>query len=137
MKNLILLFFITTGLLACEPVKNKDIISGQFAHTVLIWLHNPDSESDKTRLELGLKRLIENSEYIRSAHLGVPALTDREVVDNSYTFCLIVTFGSKEAQDKYQVEPAHKQFLNDCKHLWKRVLIYDSMNQLEETEVLK
>lgn len=122
---------------ACETVKTKDIISGRFAHTVLIWLKNPDSESDKGQLEAGLKKLIENSEYVRSTHLGVPALTDREVVDNSYTYCLIVTFGSKEAQDQYQVEPAHKKFLTDCKHLWSKVLIYDSMNQLEENERLK
>lgn len=137
MKNSILLFLITLCFVACEPVKTKDIISGQFAHTVLIWLKNPNSESDKNQLEAGLKLLIEKSEYIRSAHLGVPALTARDVVDNSYTYSLIVTFDSKEAQDKYQVEPAHKDFLATHKHLWKRVLIYDSINVLEESGNLK
>lgn len=137
MKKYTFFLLVLSGLMACEPVKTKDIISGQFAHTVLIWLNNPDSESDKAKLEAGLKLLIENSEFVRSAHLGVPALTDRPVVDNSYSYCLIVTFGSKEAQDKYQVEPAHKKFLTDCKHLWSKVLIYDSINVLEEGERLK
>lgn len=137
MKNFAFLFLIAFSLMSCEPVKTKDMISGQFAHSVLIWLNNPDSESDQTKIEASLKELIENSDYIRSAHLGVPALTARDVVDNSYSYHLIVTFGSKEAQDKYQVEPAHKKFLADCSSLWSKILIYDSMNVLQEGENLK
>jgi len=137
MKNISCLIIVACALLSCEPTRNKDMISGQFAHSVFIWLNNPNSEADKTKLESGLKELIENSLYIRSAHLGVPARTDREVVDNSYSYHLIVTFGSKEAQDKYQVEPAHKKFLDDCSNLWTKVLIYDSMNVLQEGENLK
>ncbi|WP_422360228.1 Dabb family protein [Reichenbachiella sp.] len=137
MKNFTFLVLIAAMFMSCEPVKTKDMISGQFAHSVLIWLNNPDSEADRQKIEKGLMELIENSDYIRSAHLGVPALTARDVVDNSYTYHLMVTFGSKEEQDKYQVEPAHKKFLADCKDLWNKVLIYDSMNVLEEGGNLK
>lgn len=137
MKNFAFLFLAAITLLSCEPVKTKDMISGQFAHSVLIWLNNPDSEADRKKMETGLSMLIENSNFIRSAHLGVPALTARDVVDNSYTYHLMVTFGSKEEQDKYQVEPAHKKFLADCSSLWSKVLIYDSMNVLQEGENLK
>lgn len=136
MKNFA--FFLATIILfSCEPVKTKDMISGQFAHSVLIWLNNPDSDADRKKIEASLKELIENSDYIRSAHLGVPALTARDVVDNSYTYHLMVTFGSKEDQDKYQVEPAHKKFISDCSSLWNKILIYDSMNVLQEGENLK
>ncbi|MEP2023827.1 MAG: Dabb family protein [Reichenbachiella sp.] len=137
MKNLTFLFLLIWCFTSCEPVQTKDMISGQFAHSVLIWLNNPDSEADKNKIETGLNELIENSEYIRSAHLGVPALTARDVVDNSYSYHLMVTFGSKEEQDKYQVEPAHKKFLSDCGSLWSKILIYDSMNVLQEGENLK
>ncbi|MDW3209206.1 MAG: Dabb family protein [Reichenbachiella sp.] len=137
MKNFTFLVLIAAMFMSCEPVKTKDMISGKFAHSVLIWLNNPDNASDRQKIEKGLKELIENSDYIRSAHLGVPALTARDVVDNSYTYHLMVTFGSKEEQDKYQVEPAHKKFLADCKNLWSKVLIYDSINVLKEGENLK
>lgn len=137
MKKIVLTLLMIPLLFGCQPVKTKDIISGQFAHTVLIWMKNPDSSAEKSQLESGLKQLVEKSDYVRSAHLGIPALTDRPVVDNSYSFCLIVTFDSKEAQDKYQVEPAHLQFLENHKDLWNRILIYDSMNQLEDTENLR
>ncbi|UXX79584.1 Dabb family protein [Reichenbachiella carrageenanivorans] len=137
MKTTPYALLILCMLLGCESVKTKDMISGQFAHTVLIWMKNPNSESDKNKLKTGLNQLIEASEYIRSAHLGVPALTAREVVDNSYSYCFIVTFGSKEEQDKYQVEPAHKKFMADCENLMSKILIYDSMNVLEAGENLK
>ncbi|MEP3387650.1 MAG: Dabb family protein [Reichenbachiella sp.] len=137
MKNFTFLVLVAAMFMSCEPVKTKDMISGKFAHSVLIWLKNPDNASDRQKIEKGLKELIENSDYIRSAHLGVPALTARDVVDNSYTYHLMVTFGSKEEQDKYQVEPAHKKFLADCKNLWSKVLIYDSINVLKEGENLK
>lgn len=133
MKKIVLTLLMIPLFFACQPTKTKDIISGQFAHTVLIWLKNPESMADKAQMESGLKTLVEKSDYVRSAHLGIPALTARPVVDNSYSYCLIVTFDSKEAQDKYQVEPAHLHFLEDHKHLWNRILIYDSMNQLEDT----
>ncbi|SMD33032.1 Stress responsive A/B Barrel Domain [Reichenbachiella faecimaris] len=137
MKNLAFLILIAWYFTSCEPTKTKDMISGQFAHVVLIWLSNPESDADKNKIEAGLNELIENSEYIRSAHLGVPALTARDVVDNSYSYHLMVTFGSKEDQDKYQVEPAHRKFLSDCSSLWSKILIYDSMNILQEGENLK
>lgn len=137
MKKFTLSTLIFIGLLGCEPIKTKDMISGQFAHTVLIWMKNPDSESEKNKLKAGLNQLIEASEYIRSAHLGVPALTARDVVDNSYSYCFIVTFGSKEEQDKYQAEAAHKKFMADCESLMSKILIYDSMNVLEVGENLK
>ena len=137
MKNNLLFLFICIIALNCQPAKNKDMISGQFAHSVLIWLKNPNNESDRKKIEAGMNELIENSDYIRSAHLGVPALTARDIVDNSYSYHLMVTFGSKEEQDKYQVEPAHKKFISECGSLWDKILIYDSIDILEEGENLK
>lgn len=131
MKSYAFLFILLFGLLGCEPVRYKDMISGDFAHTVLVWLKNPDSQEDRAKLEAGLKQLIEDSQYIRSVHLGKPALTARDIVDNSYDYCLIITFGSKEKQDKYQDEPAHKKFMEECNGIWGKIIIYDSMSILD------
>lgn len=102
-------------------------IKGDFAHTVLIWLKDPENKQDRDKIERGMIQLIKDSQFVQSAHLGTPAGTDRPIVDNSYTFCLIVTFEDAQRQDQYQVEPAHKQFLEEHKELWSKVLIYDSV----------
>ena len=120
-----LLFLLTSDLLAQESIK------GKFEHVVLFYLKNPESQKDKDKLEKGLRDLIKASEFIVSAHLGVPAMTDREVVDNSYSFNYTVTFNSKEDQDKYQVEEVHLEFIDEYKELWDKVIIYDSINLLE------
>ena len=116
--------FIGTDLFA------QKIIKGNFEHVVLFWMNNPENQEERTLLEKGMKDLIKSSRYIVSAHLGVPAMTDREVVDNSYTYNYTVTFHSKEDQDAYQVEPVHLKFVEEYKHLWSKVQIYDSVNIL-------
>ena len=128
MKKIIILsslFFILSFLNSGCTTKN---IGGEFAHVVLFWLNNPDSVEDKAAFEESITRFINSSQYVQTMHLGEPAGTPREVVDNSYTYCMIVTFASKEDQDKYQVEDVHKQFVEESKHLWKEVKVFDSMN---------
>ncbi len=105
----------------------KEKIQGDFVHMVFFWLKNPESQEDRARFEESLTRLIHNSRYVASAHMGQPAGTDREVVDNSYTYSLVATFPDKETQDKYQDEPAHHTFIAECEDLWERVVVYDSI----------
>ncbi|MBV6654886.1 MAG: Dabb family protein, partial [Mameliella sp.] len=62
-----------------------------------------------------------------SMHIGTPAGTNRSVVDNSYSFCLIVTFDSKKEHDLYQKEQVHLNFIEQTKGLWSKIQIYDSV----------
>jgi len=110
---------------ASQAQKSKKI-EGSFIHTVYFWLNNPDSDEDREKFLASLKKFINSSEFITGKHIGTPADTDRPVIDNTYTFSLILTFKSKEIQDKYQAEPAHKQFIKESESLWKKVLVYDS-----------
>ena len=50
------------------------------------------------------------------------------VIDSSYTYCLSLGFSSKENQDKYQEEPAHKVFIQESSQLWHKVVVYDSIS---------
>lgn len=109
-----------------QPV--QEITQGPFVHTVLFWLKNPDNQSDRQKFEASLKKFIDASQYVVSKHLGTPANTPREVVDNSYTYCMVLTFKSKEDQDKYQVEPVHLTFIEESKDLWEKVTVFDSIN---------
>ena len=117
----VMAFIINTQLLKAQEMKN-DI----FKHTVFFWLKNPEKKADREAFEKSLKKFIDNSEFVQSKHLGIPAKTNREVVDNTYTYCLQVTFKSKKEHDKYQAEKAHKTFIEESMALWEKVIVYDS-----------
>ena len=102
-------------------------MEGKFIHSVFFWLNNPGSAEDRKNFRASLQRFIDNSEYIKSVHIGTPAGTPREVVDNSWTYNLIVEFDSKEDHDKYQEEDVHKVFVAESHELWARVQVYDSI----------
>ncbi|GAB1309191.1 hypothetical protein KH5_18740 [Urechidicola sp. KH5] len=111
-------------------MQKQEQIQGSFAHVVYFWLKNPDDANDRKAFEASLTNFINNSEFIRTKHLGIPAATDRGVIDNSYTYCLLLTFDNKEMQDKYQVEEGHLKFIDESQDLWEKVIVYDSENFL-------
>ena len=111
-----------------EEVDGSQPIKGSFVHVVYFWLKEPTNNEIRQKFVKSLSNFIDNSAFIQSKHIGTPADTNREVIDNSYTYCLIVTFNSKEDQDKYQAEEGHIKFLEESKVLWEKVLVYDSEN---------
>ena len=106
-----------------EPLKEFD---ANFAHVVYFWFKNPNNASDKTKFEKSLKTFLENSKYTKTNFVGTPPKAVRDVVDDSFTYSLIVTFESSEAQAAYQDEQAHLIFIEECKDLWKKVIVYDA-----------
>lgn len=103
-------------------------MTNDFYHVVHFWLKADLSESDRDFFEVEARK-IGNSEHVASFRLGKPAGTPREVVDNSYDFQLLVRFASKEEHDAYQSpdDSVHEAFIANCKHLWSKVLIFDSL----------
>jgi len=101
---------------------------GEFAHVVLFWLKNPDNQLERKKFESSLETFIKNSKYVKTMHFGAPANTNRPVIDNTYTYCMILTFTSKEEQDKYQDEAGHKKFISESEGLWGKVIVFDSIN---------
>ena len=100
-------------------------LNGRFAHVVFFWLKS-DDQAEIKKFEKGTRDFLKQVDVIKSVHLGQPAGTPRDVVDNSYSVCLIVTFDSKEDQDLYQEHPAHLKYIEDMKHMWTRVQVFDS-----------
>lgn len=97
-----------------------------FAHTVYFWLANPDSQKDRTAFETSLQKFLDNSAYAKTKFIGKPPRASRDVVDGSFTYSLIVTFESAEAQQNYQDEAPHKLFVEESSKLWTKVIVYDS-----------
>ena len=97
-----------------------------FIHHVYFWLANPGNITDRNQLVEGLKKLSVVTS-IQSFHIGLPADTNREVIDSSYGVSWLLIFKNKEDQDSYQVDPDHLHFVDTCKHLWSKVIVYDSV----------
>lgn len=96
-----------------------------FVHHVLFYLNNPDSPADREALIEGLQTMTA-LDGVKLAHIGKVADTDREVINRTYSVSWLLIFDDQAAQDAYQVDPIHHEFVKNCAHLWKTVVIYDS-----------
>lgn len=95
-------------------------------HHVFFWLKNADSEEDKNKLRQGLEKM-KSIEGIRTVHIGVPATTNRDVIERGYALSWLLVFDNLEDQEVYQVHPVHKQFVEECSSLWSKVIVYDAV----------
>lgn len=98
-----------------------------FIHHVYFWLKNPENEDDCNQLIEGLKKLSKVS-AIKDFHIGKPASTRRQVIDSSYSVSWLVLFKNKQDHDAYQTDPIHLKFVEECKHLWGKIQIFDSVD---------
>ena len=95
-------------------------------HTVIFWLKNDLSEDQKNIFINQVKTLGEISS-VEDFHLGTPACTPkRPVVEDSYDCAITVVLKDMAAHDDYQADPIHLEFIEKCKEMWERVVIYDA-----------
>ena len=125
MKKLFYLIFLLVTLAACQKPKST-AFDKAFVHSVYIWLENPDNQQDRMAFEESLNKFLSDTKYAKTKYVGTPPPATRDIVDDSFTYNLVVTFSSDEDQAAYQDEPAHKLFIKESSHLWKKVLVYDS-----------
>jgi hypothetical protein len=102
-------------------------ITGIFIHHVYFWLTEPNNKTSKKLLMEGLQKL-SSVKTIQRFHIGEPANTSRDVIDSSYSLSWILIFKNATDQDSYQTDPIHLRFVEECKHLWNRVVVYDSID---------
>ena len=109
--------------------KNINNTTGTLLHSVFFWLENPNSYQDRAIFEQAIRKLIQTNQQAVGNHLGRPAKSEkRDVVDSSFTYCFTMSFPNLEAQNRYQIDPTHHLFIKEAKHLWNRVLVYDSIS---------
>ena len=107
---------------------NENVVptQGTFFHVVFFWLIN-DSQEVSKKFEHELRQFIEHVDEIKTSHIGTPADTDRDVIDNTWSYSAVLSFDSKKEHDIYQDHQAHKQFIENASSLWEKVLVYDSV----------
>ena len=103
--------------------------TGPLLHTVFFWLKNPKSRKERADFEKAIRKLINTNPQAIANHLGCPAGSEnRDVVDSSFTYCYTMSFPNLRAQDEYQTDPSHISFIQEAKHLWIKVRVYDSIS---------
>jgi hypothetical protein len=96
-------------------------------HTVLFWLKPEATADERANFAAELERLTRIS-YLARGFAGTPAATEaRPVTDHSFDFMLSLEFKSMEDHEFYQKDcPDHKRFVDLCKPLFDRVVVYDA-----------
>ncbi|HEY0273796.1 MAG TPA: Dabb family protein, partial [Chitinophaga sp.] len=97
----------------------------RFVHVVNFYLKPGLSAADIQLFEETLQGL-GAIESLLLFHVGKPARTDRPVIDRSYSYCELAIFADEAGHDVYQVHPLHKEFVEKCRHLWEKVVIFDA-----------
>jgi hypothetical protein len=96
-----------------------------FIHQVCFWLKPGTPDAAKDQLIADCRKYLGAVPGVKNLWAGPPAMTPREVVDNSYQVGLLVTFEDSKVHDAYQVAPLHKEFIERNKAHWDRVRVLD------------
>ena len=102
-----------------------------FVHAVYFTLRADLTPADTERFDAGLQSLRAIAS-VTQAYIGVPAPTDRPVIDRDYSHALVLVFVNEAAHDSYQADPVHDRFREECSPYWERVRIFDSVSESEE-----
>lgn len=96
-------------------------------HNVYFWLRKDLAPLQRETFESELMHLLE-LDYLEHGFVGKPAPTEkRPVTDHSFDYSLTLHFKNVADHDFYQSECSkHRRFVDTCKSLWERVLVYDS-----------
>jgi len=96
-----------------------------FVHAVYFWLRPDLSEADRVTFTAWMPRLCALPS-VASGHWGVPAPTDRPVIERTYSYALVLLFTDGGAEESYQVDAEHDAFRAECASFWTKVQIFDS-----------
>jgi hypothetical protein len=97
-----------------------------FIHAVYFWLRDGLSSADLDRFTAGVESLRAIDE-VDHGYIGVPAATDRPVIERGYSRGLVLIFADQRAHDAYQVHPVHDKFRDECGKFWHTVRIFDTV----------
>lgn len=134
MKRFILPLLVFFILSSCDYKNERSLSDAQienpsqelnFVHTVFFWLTEDCNAEERAEFEKGLSRL-GKAESIGKFHMGVPSYSNRDVVDDSYDYAWIVHFTDRKAEESYQKDSLHLEFIENYSQLWEKVIVYDT-----------
>jgi|ERR1043165_3590842 hypothetical protein len=96
-----------------------------FIHTVYFWLKDGVVNTARQKLIADCYKYLKPIPTVRQLWAGAPAMTPRDVVDNSYQVGLTVVLDDEAGHDIYQKHAMHLDFIAQNKDHWRRVQVYD------------
>jgi len=107
--------------------KIDELSSGVILHSVYFWLKEgitPEEEKDFLNFFEELKKI----SAVKSLKVGKPAPThSRDVVDNSFSYLLFVTFDTMDDINTYEVHPDHLAAIKVYSKYWTKVQVKDAI----------
>jgi hypothetical protein len=100
-------------------------MAAMFIHTVYFWLVDSAGEDVRGKMLTDIPFLLGQIPTVRHCWVGKPAMTPRDVVDNSYSVGLCVALDDVKGHDEYQAHALHAEFIARYKQYWKKVQVYD------------
>lgn len=135
LKSLVLAGAAGTVLASCanteKEIKNMETSDGFKAgyifHSVYFWLKDGIQEKEEKDF-LNFFEILKKVPGVESCHIGKPAGTNaRDVVDNSFSYHVMLTFSSLEAITKYENHPDHLAGIDQYSKYWKQVEVRDTV----------
>ena len=106
---------------AASPVKAE---TGKIYHTVVFWLKADTPSATVAEITRSVKAL-EKLPMVESVMVGMPVMSEREVVDDSFSVAFTMTFKDEAALAAYGADPKHKTSSEFTMPHVTRVVIYD------------
>lgn len=96
-----------------------------FIHTVYFYMADDAPADAADHIVTDCREILGKIDSVRQIWAGKPAMTPRDVVDNSYGVGLTVVFDDAAGHDVYAPHPLHNEFIARNKAFWARVQVYD------------
>ncbi|MCC7351991.1 MAG: Dabb family protein [Phycisphaerales bacterium] len=94
-------------------------------HAVFFWFKPQTPPEVRQRMIDDAHADLSRIPSVRHLWSGRPAMTPRDVVDNTYDVGLCVILDDQAGLDAYQPHELHQQYLAKYKSHWQRILVYD------------
>lgn len=116
----------TTSLLSCSSEVKQDEKYGPIVHSVYFWLKEDITDQEKIDF-INFFEALKKITSIQTLKYGPPAPANpRPVVDNSFSYNLIVTFANIDNLNSYEVDPIHLEAIEKYEQYWTKVEVRDT-----------
>ena len=112
---------------AKKPVENLNYSNGHIIHVVYFWLKEDLTDDDEKDF-LKFFEILKTVPTVKSLQVCKPAPTNpRDVVDNSFSYNILVGFDSMKDINVYETHAIHTDAAAKYSKYWTKVQVRDSV----------
>ena len=94
-------------------------------HVVLVWVNEGVSEEQITEV-IDKTNVLSTIDAVQALKIGRPVPSDREIVDDSFTFAISVEFKNVVDMQRYIVDQTHREYVQTVMTpVVKKFVVYD------------